>query len=49
MTSMCAYRELTSVMAETAARYRDQTAVLGYDLMNEPIRPIGRRLSQSPA
>ncbi|MGC2590303.1 MAG: cellulase family glycosylhydrolase, partial [Xanthobacteraceae bacterium] len=34
------YRELTiALWQKLAARYRDQTAVLGYDLMNEPISP----------
>ena len=34
------YRELTiALWQKLATRYRDQTAVLGYDLMNEPISP----------
>ncbi len=34
------YRQLTiALWQKLAARYRDQTAVLGYDLLNEPISP----------
>ena len=34
------YRQLTiALWQKLAARYRDETAVLGYDLLNEPISP----------
>jgi endoglucanase len=34
------YRQLTiALWRKLAARYRDETAVLGYDLLNEPISP----------
>jgi hypothetical protein len=36
------YRRLTiALWQRLAARYRDETAILGYDLLNEPISPFG--------